>query len=160
MTYTEWAEAHKRKRINLQRKLEGWGLTREQVVDYFDYDNMVRNQPDFCPLYATKTKCHNTDNLNCYLCGCPYFKCSDEPLEIEHNGNRIYSVCTIDSRFKRTFTYDGNIHCDCSHCTIPHSKTAALQHYEEIAPVNDSCSLLETIRNWQLTDIFGKFKLF
>jgi Zn-finger protein len=160
MTYTEWSNQHTQKRSSLQRKLEGWGLTKEQVIDYFNYDNMVKNQPDFCPLYKSNTKCHDIDNLNCYLCGCPYFECSDEPLETRLDGNKVFSTCTINSKFSNVFSYDNSTHCDCSNCTIPHTKAAALQHYETLSPIEDTCSLLETIRSWQLADIFGKFKLF
>ena len=160
MTYSEWYSQHHAKRITIQQKLEGWGLTPAQVIDYFSYDNMRVHEPSFCPLYAHSTKCHDIPSLNCYLCACPHFKCSDTPLHTTPDGQKVLSTCSINSRHATTFTVDNNSHCDCSSCTIPHTAKAALKHYEHLAPVEDTCSILEHIRGWQLSDIFGKFKIF
>jgi len=158
MTYAEWQLAHHTKRSNLQRKLESWGLTPEQVIEYFQYSNMRKHQTSFCALYDDDTPCHDTVSLNCYLCACPHFVVHDPAFEVQDQ--RIHSGCSINSKFAEIFVVDSNAHCDCSRCTVPHTKQAALQHYEKLKPVSDSCSILETIRNWQLSDIFGRYKLF
>lgn len=159
MTYSDWEQEHKVKRSNLQRKLENQGLTEKQIIDYFDWSNMVVKQPEFCGLYKTKTKCHNIENLNCYNCGCPYFKYTDTP-PLGTDGKKRFSSCTIRSKYSKDFETDGNIHCDCTDCTIPHTKTMAKRYYEKLDHINDSSSLLETIRGWQLFDILGRYKLF
>ena len=163
MTYTDWATKHLASRREIQGKLEAHGCSSEQVIDYFDFDNMVTHEPDFCPLYKTNTKCHETGRLNCYLCACPHFKCSDEPLETLVNGDKLFSLCTINSGNAGSFIVDKNVHCNCAACTIPHSTRAALKHYDtkvETTPIQDACSILEHIRAFQLSDIFGKYKLF
>ena len=127
MTYTAWRSDFFNRRDALQRRLEQSGLSSAEVVNYFNYDNMHTAEPDFCPLYALNTKCHDTPKLNCYLCACPHFICSDEPLFAY-----TYSVCSINSRHATTFTYDNCVHCDCAHCTLPHSTSVALKHYKDL----------------------------
>ena len=63
---------------------------------------MKIKEKDFCPLYDKNKKCHDIENLNCYLCGCPYFRVGKKR-----------SWCSIDAK-------DGYIHQNCSNCTIPH----------------------------------------
>lgn len=159
MTYSDWAKEHSHKRVKLQTSLESLGLTPEQIIKYFDYDNMIKHEPKFCGLYELKVKCHDTPNLNCYQCGCPYFKYTDTPTP-DLQGKKRFSVCTINSKFAKDFELDNNIHCDCTDCTIPHTRKAALKNYEHLEAVEDTSSLLESIRAWQFSDIFGKYKLF
>ena len=52
-----------------QLKLED--KTTDEVIEYFKFENMVKNEPDFCPLYKDNKKCHDMEDLNCYLCACP-----------------------------------------------------------------------------------------
>ena len=50
----------------------------EAIIEYFKYDNMKKNEPDFCPLYNLNKKCHEMEDLNCYLCACSYFRFNDK----------------------------------------------------------------------------------
>ena len=159
MTYSDWENTHKIKRNNLQRKLEKQGFTKEQIIDYFDFNNMFKHEPNFCGMYKIKTKCHDTDYLNCYNCGCPYFKYTDNPTP-NKEGKKRFSYCTINSKFSKDFEINENIHCDCTDCVIPHTKQSAFNNYEQVSKVNDSSSILEHIRGWQLWDILGKYKIF
>ena len=159
MTYSSWATDHLKSRQAIQQKLEAKGLTPEQVVDYFNYDIMSVNKPNFCPLYAQGKKCHNVSYLNCYLCACPHFKYSDDSL-YQKDSKKIFSECTINSRFATDFEFENDVHCNCADCTIPHTKKAALKAYEHLPKVNDTCSILEFIRSFQLSDILGRYKLF
>jgi len=152
MTYQNWQEAHQRKRQTLQSSLEARGLSKEEIIDYFSFDNMCEKEPDFCVLFLQKVKCHNVKELNCYLCACPYF--------ILHEDQPVQSSCGLGSKFAAHFTVDGNTHCDCTHCSIPHTSKCALKFYTQDTPVKDSCSFLEHLRSFQLWDIFGKYKLF
>ena len=158
MTYSKWQLENLNKRSKLQRKLESWGLNHKEVIDYFNYDNMVKNQPEYCGLYADNTKCHDMENLNCYLCACPHFVVHEPPASV--NDTIVHSGCSVNSKFAAEFQTDKDIHCDCSNCTVPHTVSVALKHYEQLPAINDTCSLLELIRNWQLFDIFGKYKIF
>jgi hypothetical protein len=104
-------------------------LSDEEVIAYFDYDNLRLRHPDFCPLYATGEKCHDTDDLNCYLCGCPHFRYCDTGWGEESAGTR-YSRCAITARFEQTFTHEGSIHTDCSACPLPHTTGFIREHFD------------------------------
>ena len=68
MTYAEWFDAHAEKHRAIMEKLLARGFGKAEIIDYFDFDNMVEAEPAFCPLYAEKKKCHDMEGLNCYLC--------------------------------------------------------------------------------------------
>ena len=71
---------------------------------------MKVKEKDFCVLYAKDKKCHDIENLNCYLCGCPNFRVND-----------ISSSCDINSIDGGSINgKDGFIHQNCSGCTVPH----------------------------------------
>ena len=158
MTYAEWQTQQHEKRSKLHRKLLSWGMVPDQVVSYFNFDNMSKYETDYCGLYETKTKCHDIPSLNCYNCGCPYFKVIDNP-QPDLQGNKVESICTINSSYSKIFTVNGIIHCDCSGCTIPHTVKSAKTHLEKLE-VSDTYSILELIRNFQLSDILGRLKVF
>lgn len=126
MTYSEWFDAHAKKHAAIMKKLEG--LDEYDKVQYFIFENMVENEPDFCELYATKTKCHEMYELNCYMCGCPHFRIHQSPLK--HDDVEIHSSCSISSkRGKRS--YRGNeVHQDCTGCSIPHGEDYILSNFD------------------------------
>ena len=122
MTYQEWANTHKEKRDKLVAKLSDLSVV--EIVDYFDYDNMVIKETDFCGLYKDNTKCHDIKGLNCYNCGCPHFIYDDNGLEVQ-DGITVFSKCNINAKEGSQFKSEAAIHQDCSNCTIPHTKTSA-----------------------------------
>lgn len=157
MKHGDWTAAHLEKVETVFDKLKDKSVS--DTIDYFQYDNMAKNESDFCALYRTFTKCHVSNKLNCLLCACPHFKYSDdEPLLISGE-NKVMSICLINSKKAKEFTVNGVTHCDCSDCMIPHSDKYIKQQ-SELNEIHDSCSLLEMIRSYQLGDTFGKYKLF
>lgn len=136
MSYTSWFEAHAAKHRALVERLRARGLDREQIIAYFDFDNMVQSEPDFCSMYA-KTgsdgrrgkRCHDLEPLNCYLCACPFFRFSDEGFR-EEGGKTQHSYCSVQSKHGRQGTYGDKIHQDCSDCTVPHRKGYVRRHYD------------------------------
>jgi Zn-finger protein len=115
MTYEKWLESHANKHKKLLEKLSH--LSVQEIIDYFEFDNMVQNEPDFCPLYETNTKCHEIEQLNCYFCACPHFRLQTSK-----------STCAIECKDGGEFVGpDGFIHQDCSKCSIPH-KTKYIQN--------------------------------
>ncbi len=74
MTYISWIENHSKKHQKLVQKL--YSLSENELIEYFLYENMQKNEPDFCLLYKENKKCHDMKNLNCYLCACPEFRSS------------------------------------------------------------------------------------
>lgn len=108
MTYKQWIEQHKKKHHDIMARLTH--LSDGEIIEYFDFDNMVQNEPDFCLLYKENKKCHEMEHLNCYFCACPLFRLGDTK-----------SFCKIESRFGgKIVGADGFIHQDCTKCKIPH----------------------------------------
>jgi len=129
MSYISWFEAHAAKHKNIVQKLQKQALTKEQIIDYFDFANMVKNEPDFCPLYAVNKKCHEMESLNCYLCACPNFRFKDEGVaKIE--GKTQYSFCNIASKDGAQGVYGQAIHQDCSKCGVPHHRSYVQKHFD------------------------------
>ena len=127
MGYSEWFEKHATKHKKIVDKLVDKGFTQEQIIDYFDFDNMVENENDFCPLYKEPKKCHDMEKLNCYLCACPNFRFNEEGLG-SYNEFKILSECSIDNGEK--FAGKGVIHQDCSSCSVPHHKAYIEKNFD------------------------------
>jgi len=108
MSYQSWHEEHAQKHKKLVIKLSH--LSDEELIQYFDFDNMVEKESDFCVMYAKNKKCHDMETLNCYLCACPNFRVGQKS-----------STCDINSKDGGSITSkDGFVHQDCSGCTVPH----------------------------------------
>ena len=136
MSYESWFDEHGTKHKKIVDKLVKNNYTKEQIIDYFDFDNMVKNENEFCPLYKDNIagkvnpsgkKCHDMDSLNCYLCACPNFRFNDEGLDT-YNEFKILSKCDINNG--EEFTGKGVIHQDCSKCTVPHHKAYVLKNFD------------------------------
>ena len=125
MTYLEWFEAHAERHKNIMKTLTD--LSDAEVIDYFLYENMQKKHPDFCPLYADNTKCHEMEALNCYFCACNHFRFSDKGLS-EEKGKTRYSLCSIHAKEASDFETEDAVHLDCSACIIPH-KHAVIKKY-------------------------------
>ena len=117
MTYSQWFKQHGEKHAKIMQKLTH--LSDNEVIEYFRFENMVEKEPDFCPLYAKNQKCHDMEQLNCYLCACPYFRFNDDGLYIKEK--RIYySDCSIHAKKGKKFIAENAVHQDCSLCLLPH----------------------------------------
>ena len=127
MGYSSWFNKHADKHKKIVDKLVSQGYTKEQIIEYFDFDNMVKMENDFCPLYKEPKKCHDMESLNCYLCACPNFRFNDEGIG-EYNGSKILSKCDINNGEK--FAGKGVIHQDCSSCSVPHHKAYVEKHFD------------------------------
>lgn len=126
MGYLQWYEEFAAKHRAIVDSLPY--LSEEEILAYFDYENMREKHPDFCPLYAQEgVQCHEMDGLNCYFCGCPHFRFCDTGLD-EIDGKKRYSLCAIDSRWSAMAESDMAIHQDCSHCPLPH-RTGFIRRY-------------------------------
>lgn len=121
MTYHEWFEAHAARHAKIMQKLEG--SSDEEVIAYFAWENLSKAEPDFCPLFAQNKKCHDMEDLNCYLCGCPEFRFDDSAPYIQ-------SRCAIDARGGRQIEIAGRVHQDCSGCLVPHRKGYIRKHFD------------------------------
>jgi Zn-finger protein len=106
-----------------------------EVIEYFRFDNMVINEPDFCLLYNENKKCHDVENLNCYWCACPYFRFNDSGFSTDKD-RTLYSTCSIESKEGERFITDTSIHQDCTRCLIPHQENTLKRDFN---------------RNWRIT---------
>ncbi|HZF69424.1 hypothetical protein [Sulfuricurvum sp.] len=128
MTYTKWFQTHAQKHQNILARLTKEGLSAEHIVEYFEFENMAKKEPDFCLLYATKTKCHDIPHLNCYWCACPYFRFNDNAAA-DKEGIIRYSYCAINAPQGKVFQHENSIHHDCSDCTVPHDPKTILKNF-------------------------------
>ena len=117
MSYINWFQTHGEKHKAIMDKLTQ--LSVDEVIAYFRFENMVEKEPDFCLLYKEHKKCHDMEDLNCYLCACPNFRFNDNGVE-EVEEKTLYSTCNIDSKDGSQFISDDAIHQDCSGCLVPH----------------------------------------
>jgi len=120
MLYSDWFYEHGKKHNAIMKKLTH--LSDNEVIAYFRFENMVENEPDFCPLYKENKKCHDTAGLNCYLCGCPNFRFKDKGFHTRE-GKTLYSACSINSKEGGQFISEDAIHQDCSKCLVPHHES-------------------------------------
>jgi len=117
MSYSDWFLQHGQKHRKIIQRLSH--LSDEELIAYFRYENMAKTEPDFCPLYRQGKKCHEMDNLNCYLCACPNFRFDDEGFK-EVKGKILKSYCAVDSEDGAPLETQKAIHQNCSACTVPH----------------------------------------
>ena len=129
MSYKKWFDNHAKKHKKIIEKLLQKNYSKEQIIDYFDFENMVKNELDFCPLYKDNKQCHDMQSLNCYLCACPNFRFDDDGIK-EVDSNTQYSFCDIDSKDGRQGIYGEKIHQDCSKCTVPHHQSYVEKHFD------------------------------
>ena len=130
MNYITWFLDHNQKHRKIVDRLKQDGLSSEQVIDYFEFSNMLAKEPDFCLLYAEGKKCHNIAYLNCYMCACPFFRFNDEGVP-DGEGILVKSQCAIHSTKSDRFVYQGVAHLDCSRCTVPHTRTFIKNNFNE-----------------------------
>ncbi len=117
MSYSSWFQEHGKKHQKIMAKLTH--LNSDEVIAYFRFENMVKSEPDFCPLYKKNKKCHDIDNLNCYLCACPNFRFNDNGFK-KIEDKTLYSKCSIDSKDGSKYIGDDAIHQNCAGCLVPH----------------------------------------
>jgi hypothetical protein len=129
MSYQKWFEEHGTKHKVIVNKLTKQGLDKKQIIDYFDFENMVKMENDFCPLYAENKKCHDMKTLNCYLCACPNFRFNDAGFEKQED-KTLFSYCDIESKDGKPGVYGDAIHQDCSGCGVPHHRNYVEKHFD------------------------------
>ena len=144
MSYKSWFDKHASKHKKIVDRLVKENYSKDQIIEYFEFDNMVKNENDFCPLYADNKKCHDVQELNCYLCACPNFRFSDDGIEKVGDKTK-YSFCSIDSKDGEAGVYGDAIHQNCSNCTVPHATTYVKKHFDtDWAKIMNKCNILIT----------------
>ena len=119
MSYSSWFNTHGNKHKEIVDRLKH--LNADELIEYFRFDNMVKKEPNFCPLYKDNKKCHDNDKLNCYLCACPNFRFDDEGFE-KIEDRTLFSKCDIKSKDGSQYVSKTAIHQNCAGCFVPHSE--------------------------------------
>ncbi len=127
MSYSSWFQAHGEKHKKIIEKLTH--LSDDELIEYFRFDNMVKNEPDFCPLYAKNKKCHDNKELNCYFCACPNFRFKDDGFEQQEEERTLFSTCGINSKDGSQYISDDAIHQNCAGCFVPHSESYIKKYF-------------------------------
>jgi len=141
MSYTSWLKQHTQKHQKIIQKLLDKNYSQEQIIEYFDFDNMKQKEPEFCPLYAKDKKCHDMKELNCYICACPNFRFNEEGLG-EYDSHPILSKCAINNGSTIASKKDGAIHQNCTNCTVPHHKSFVEKHFSlDLKEILQKCSV-------------------
>ena len=120
MSYGSWFKEHGEKHKKIVNRLTH--LSDDELIEYFKFDNMVKSEPDFCPLYTDNKRCHDNKELNCYFCACPNFKFNDDGFKKENN-KTLFSTCSIDSKDGSQYISENAIHQNCAGCFVPHSES-------------------------------------
>ncbi|NOQ30789.1 MAG: hypothetical protein GQ570_06670 [Helicobacteraceae bacterium] len=122
MSYLSWFREHSLKHLEIVKKLEHLNFNDKEIIEYFNYENISKKELDFCPLFLGNKKCHDLENLNCYLCACPNFRFND-------NVKNLKSHCSINSKDGNKVSYKNIVHQDCSKCVIPHKVDYIEKYY-------------------------------
>lgn len=120
MSYNQWFQEHAAKHRAIMEKLSA--LSDQEIIEYFRFENMVQNEREFCPLYADNKKCHDTPELNCYLCACPNFRFNDKGFKQEEE-KTLFSTCSIESPDGDRYISESAIHQNCAGCLVPHRES-------------------------------------
>ena len=128
MSYEKWFDAHSCKHAEIMERLKN--LTDDEVIEYFRFENMQKNEPYFCPLYAKNTKCHDIEELNCYLCACPNFRFDDNGFE-KIEKRMLFSRCNIDSKDGTQYKSEEAIHQNCVGCSVPHHESYIKKNFSK-----------------------------
>jgi hypothetical protein len=128
MSYKSWFDEHAKKHANIVKKLVSLEMDKDEIIEYFFYENMVKNEKDFCLLYAQNKKCHDMKELNCYFCACPNFRFNDAGIKELENKTQ-YSFCDINSKDGSLGIYGDKMHQDCSLCKVPHHKEYIVNNF-------------------------------
>lgn len=126
MAYQDWFDKHGNKHAKIMEKLKD--KSDDEVIEYFRFENMVKEEPEFCPLYKDNKKCHDYEELNCYLCACPNFRFDDKGFR-KQDEKTLYSYCSIDSKDGAQFLGEDYIHQNCAGCLVPHKQRYIKKHF-------------------------------
>ena len=126
MSYRSWFEEHGKKHRVIVDRLISLDYSEDMIIEYFDFDNMVEKENDFCMLYKEPKKCHDMEKLNCYMCACPNFRFDDEGIKI-YAQKTVMSECVVHNG--EEFAHEDKIHQNCASCSVPHHETYVKKHF-------------------------------
>jgi Zn-finger protein len=123
MSYKSWFDNHAKKHKEIVDRLLEKNFCKSEIIEYFRWENISKSDKEFCPLFKDNQKCHDIENLNCFLCACPHFRFDDD-------SEKQKSSCSINSKNGKLLEFNGTIHQDCSNCLIPHKENFISKVYK------------------------------
>ena len=71
----KWEKEHFRK---ILREIKSAGIdfsleNIDEIIKQTSFEVRSLEHPEECPYYSRATKCHDLDDLNCFLCTCPNY---------------------------------------------------------------------------------------
>tara|TARA_Y100000310_G_C20640218_1_gene793489 strand:+ start:672 stop:1106 length:435 start_codon:yes stop_codon:yes gene_type:complete len=124
-----WEKEHFRK-ILLELKLElkkteiDFSLDNlDEIIKQTSFEVRSRNYSHECPYYVSNKKCHDLEDLNCFLCACP-----------NYNSGSLIGGCEIESKSGK-WHYHKNLPkgkvWDCFDCSVNHSSGEVRDYIEK-----------------------------
>jgi Zn-finger protein len=89
------------------------------ILEEFDYKKRKEIGSNSCPCYSS-SPCHQMENLNCFLCYCPWYE--NQKAE---GGCELGNILGKGKWFERKGHPVSDKVWDCSNCEYPHKKEVA-----------------------------------
>ncbi|MFC1682410.1 cysteine-rich small domain-containing protein [Nanoarchaeota archaeon] len=89
----------------------------DKIIEVFDFENRKENKEE-CVCYKQEKKCHEIENLNCFLCYCPEY---DSEVG-----------CKINSLKGKWLVSEGGKVWDCSGCDYPHREEVVRKYLRKL----------------------------
>ena len=95
-----------------------------QIISEYRFKIRSVSYPEACICYKQGIPCHKMDNLNCFLCYCPFYN-----RKIQEGGCLRNSP---DGKWHYSDKLPKGEIWDCSNCEYPHCEDVARQYLEKI----------------------------
>ncbi|MAG11065.1 hypothetical protein CMI44_02020 [Candidatus Pacearchaeota archaeon] len=95
------------------------------IINEFRFENQKKKNPKKCSCYR-EDKCHNIEQLNCFLCYCPEYDNS-----VESGG------CKINSIKGKWFVSGDKKIWDCSDCDYAHRREVVEKYLRKLFRLSD-----------------------
>lgn len=92
----------------------------QKIINEFDFENQKLKNSKSCPCFVDG-KCHEVENLNCFLCFCP-----------EYDNSKEEGGCKRGSLKGKWFVKRDKKIWDCSDCDYPHKKETVEKHLKKV----------------------------
>jgi Zn-finger protein len=96
----------------------------DSIIESHRFEIRSRADPSVCPCYIMQEQCHIMENLNCFLCYCPWYDTSTPIGGCQRN--------SPDGKWFEHERLPQKKIWDCSDCTYPHTEDVVKEHLEKI----------------------------
>ena len=106
----------------------------DEIIEHTSYDIRSLEHPDRCSYYSSGEKCHDLEDLNCFLCACPNYQSGklEGGCEINSNNGKWHHHKNLPKGFV----------WDCTDCQTNHGpeevKHYIKENFDELKKIFDS----------------------